>query len=41
MLYNITGKYMKKFGLDENIPAFKGIHKLNEVSGVFPEYFIS
>jgi hypothetical protein len=37
----MTGKYMKKFGLDEGIPAFKGVHKLNEVSGVFPEYFIS
>lgn len=41
MLYSMTGKYMKKFGLDEGIPAFKGVHKLNEVSGVFPEYFIS
>lgn len=41
MLYSMTGKYMKKFGFDEGIPAFKGVHKLNEVSGVFPEYFIS
>jgi hypothetical protein len=41
MLYSMTGKYMTKFGLDENIPAFKGVHKLKEASGVFPEYFIS
>jgi hypothetical protein len=37
----MTGKCMTKFGLDENIQAFKGVHKLNETSGVFPEYFIS
>lgn len=41
MLYSMTGKCMTKFGLDENIQAFKGVHKLNETSGVFPEYFIS
>ena len=40
-LHNMTGNYMRKFGFDEGIPAFKGVHKLDAYSGVFPEYFIS